>query len=146
MMHVCVSISSWSGIFLVIKSRVLCCSEPLWLQQVTTKWNRAIKSTVQRRILLASPWSLWKNDFVVKAGYECRRRLAHCLKSYIMTLVGQPPLFSSGSLVRSGMSLLRAATAQKPGFDGDPRSPLGGNMVAHLDHNFCKHPQTGNIL
>ena len=81
---------------------------------------------MQRKILLASPWSLWKNDFVVKAGYKCRRRLAHCLKSYPMTLVGQSPLFSSGSLVRSGMSLLRVATAQQPGFDGDPRSPLRG--------------------
>ena len=29
MMHVCVGISYWSDIFLIIKSRVLCFSEPL---------------------------------------------------------------------------------------------------------------------
>ena len=81
MMHVRVGISSWSDIFLIIKSRVLCFSEPLWLQQVTTKWNKAVKSTVQRKTLKASPWSLQKkNDFVVKAGCECRRRLIHYLK------------------------------------------------------------------
>lgn len=52
-----------------------------------------------------------------------------------LTQVGQPPLFSSGSLVGSRMSLLIAATAQQPGFLGDPRSPLGG------EHDGSSGPQ-----
>ena len=75
-----------------------------------------------------------KNDFVVKAGCECRRRLIHYLK--ITLDPGWPTTtLLTGSSARSRMSLLIASTAQQPGFLGDPRSPPGG------EHDSSSGPQ-----